>query len=150
MFGARAFDDAGERDCRGRVRRMIDHRFMIVRGVRVHTALPVLHPRHPAHFGADCTKTARPDIGPRQRGEQQDEREARDPEAGDGVKVAQRGACAERQARPHHPREPAPARPPEIKAGQDHHDRPARGKLDQQAARAADQQAAVDRRQPRR
>src|SRR3546814_7660579 len=45
---------------------------------------------------------------------------------------------------------PAPARPPEGEAGQDHHDRPACGKLDKQAAGPADQQAAVDARQPGR
>src|SRR3546814_8160367 len=48
MLGARALDDARERNRRRGVRGMIAHRHsvMIVRGVRVCTALPVLYPRH--------------------------------------------------------------------------------------------------------
>src|SRR3546814_6439261 len=67
MFGARVFDDARERHRRGGLARMIGHhhRAMIVRGVLVGgAALPVLHSRQPAHFGADGAKAARPDVGP--------------------------------------------------------------------------------------
>ena len=117
---------------------------------RVAAAFPVLRALHPAHFGAHGAKALRPDIGPRQRGEQQHQRQPRHPETGDGMQIAQRHAPAQPQPRPHDPGEPAPARPPQIQPGQDHHDRPARRQLDDDPARAPDQQTAVNLRQPRR
>src|SRR3546814_17046084 len=89
------------------------------RSTRTDTLFPATTLFRSAHFGADGAKAARPDVGPWQSGEKQHEREARHPETGDGVEVAQRGAPAQRQPRPDHARRPAPARPPEGEAGQD-------------------------------
>src|SRR3546814_13844564 len=77
MLGARVFDDARGRHRRGGVARIFGHhhRAMIVRGVLVGgAALPVLHSRQPAHFGADGAKAARPDVGPWQRGRSEERR----------------------------------------------------------------------------
>ena len=97
---------------------------------RASPSVPLRRTFHPAHLRAHRVEGIAPDIGPRQSGEQQHQREARDPEAGDGMQVAQQRATT----RPQHAGRTATAWPPQIKAGDQHHDGPAGGQFHQPAA----------------
>ena len=55
---------------------------------------PVLRALHPAHLFAHGLEAAAPNARPGQAGDEQDQRQAGDPEAGDGVHIPPEGLAA--------------------------------------------------------
>ena len=93
---------------------------------------------------AQFLEAGAPHRGPGQRGDQQEQRQRRDPDARDRVQVAPEHAAALAQARIERAGEPAGfARPPQVQARDDHDDGPAGSQFDQQRSGAPGEQFAV-------